>query len=92
MLSIPLSAPSLSVMPLLLIDVGAVSSIALNVAEGGYSQGNNERARYFNAMGSARETRACLEVAQRMRYVRHGDQTTMKKLDEIDAILFSITR
>ncbi|MCB9586673.1 MAG: four helix bundle protein [Polyangiaceae bacterium] len=41
----------------------AQSSIALNVAEGAYSRGRNQQARFQCAMGSARETLACLEVA-----------------------------
>ena len=43
----------------------ASSSIALNMAEGMYSRGANREARYHSALGSARETLACLEVAQR---------------------------
>ena len=39
------------------------SSIALNLAEGMYSRGRNRNARYHTALGSARETLACLEVA-----------------------------
>ena len=39
------------------------SSIALNLAEGMYSRGRNRQARYHSALGSARETLACLEVA-----------------------------
>ena len=39
------------------------SSVALNLAEGMYSRGKNRAARYHNALGSARETLACLEVA-----------------------------
>src|SRR5258706_15485289 len=38
-------------------------SIALNLAEGMYSRGRNRHARYHTALGSARETLACLEVA-----------------------------
>jgi four helix bundle protein len=40
------------------------TSIALNVAEGMYSRGGNRHARYHSALGSARETLACLEVAE----------------------------
>ena len=36
----------------------------LNVSEGMYSQGRNRRARYHNAMGSMRETLACIEVGE----------------------------
>jgi four helix bundle protein len=43
----------------------ASCSIALNVAEGMYSRGRNREVRYHTALGSARETLACLEVAQR---------------------------
>jgi four helix bundle protein len=39
------------------------TSIALNLAEGMYSRGRNRAARYHSALGSARETMACLEVA-----------------------------
>jgi four helix bundle protein len=42
----------------------AMTSIPLNVAEGSYSQGRNRRARYYTALGSARETLACFEVAE----------------------------
>jgi four helix bundle protein len=41
----------------------AASSIALNLAEGMYSRGKNRTVRYPTALGSMRETRACLEVA-----------------------------
>jgi four helix bundle protein len=41
----------------------AQASIALNLAEGAYSRGRNRQARYHTALGSARETLACLEVA-----------------------------
>ena len=47
----------------------AVPSVALNIAEGSGSQGGNRRARYFNALGSAREVSACLEVAEVMGYM-----------------------
>ena len=48
------------------------ASIALNVAEGMYSRGGNRNARYHSALGSARETLGCLEVAETCNYVnRH---------------------
>jgi four helix bundle protein len=46
------------------------ASVALNVAEGMYSRGQNRQARYHDALGSARETLACLEVAQHCRYAK----------------------
>lgn len=47
----------------------ASASVALNLAEGMYSRGANRAARYHNALGSARETLSCLEVAQAFGYV-----------------------
>jgi four helix bundle protein len=43
----------------------ASCSIALNTAEGMYSRGQNRQLRYHTALGSARETLSCLELAQR---------------------------
>jgi len=45
------------------------ASVALNVAEGMYSRGRNRNARYHSALGSARETLACLEVAEAFGYL-----------------------
>ena len=47
----------------------AASSVTLNLAEGSGSCGGVRRARYRTALGSARETRACLETAEAMGYV-----------------------
>jgi four helix bundle protein len=46
----------------------AASSIVLNVAEGSGSSGGTRRERYRNALGSAREVVACIEVARAWRY------------------------
>jgi four helix bundle protein len=46
----------------------AASSV-LNVAEGSGSAGGNRLQRYRTALGSARETWACLQVAQAAGYV-----------------------
>jgi four helix bundle protein len=70
----------------------ASSSIALNLAEGSSSQGRNRRARYFNAMGSARETRACLEVAQALGYVESAPVVVADRLDRVLATLHKLTR
>src|ERR1700683_510881 len=42
----------------------AASSVVLNIAEGSGSSGGTRRERYRNALGSAREVVACLEVAR----------------------------
>ena len=48
----------------------ASASVALNTAEGMYSRGKNRVARYHTALGSMRETTACIEVAVAMGHVR----------------------
>jgi four helix bundle protein len=47
----------------------ALISVPLNVAEGAYSRGRNQQARFQIAAGSARETLACLETAQAMGFI-----------------------
>jgi four helix bundle protein len=48
----------------------ALTSVTLNMAEGGYSQGRNRQARYQSAAASAREALACLETAEALGWVR----------------------
>ncbi|HEY4118602.1 MAG TPA: four helix bundle protein, partial [Byssovorax sp.] len=60
----------------------AAASVALNTAEGMYSRGKLRQARYHTALGSARETLACLEVARAL----HGvalETSVVRRLDEI---------
>lgn len=47
----------------------AASSVVLNTAEGSGSFGRMRTARYRTALGSARETLACLRVAEAWGYV-----------------------
>ncbi|HEY3822819.1 MAG TPA: four helix bundle protein [Polyangiaceae bacterium] len=47
----------------------AASSVVLNLAEGSGSFGGMRTQRYRTALGSARETMACLLVAERFGYV-----------------------
>ena len=67
----------------------AASSITLNLAEGSGSQGRNRNARYFNALGSAREARACLHVALAWRYVENVDA---QLLDELERVIATLVR
>jgi four helix bundle protein len=60
----------------------AAASVALNTAEGMYSRGRNRAARYHSALGSARETLACLEVAHAL-YAMPLDDALRARLDEI---------
>ena len=65
------------------------SSVALNLAEGIYSRGNNRAARYHSALGSARETLACLEVAVVCSYVQQ-DASLHDQLDRVVATLVKL--
>jgi four helix bundle protein len=47
----------------------AASSVVLNIAEGSGSFGGVRTQRYRTALGSARETLACLEVAEAFGYI-----------------------
>ena len=61
----------------------AQASIVLNVAEGSNSRGRNQAARFHTAMGSARETLACLEVAAALGHTRALDPVLVRRFDRI---------
>lgn len=63
-------------------------SVALNVAEGMYSRGKSRKARYHNALGSARETLACLEIAVSCRLI--AEDTRLH--DQLDRIVGTVVR
>ena len=48
------------------------ASIVLNVAEGSYARAGNQQALFSVAFGSAKETRACLDVADAFGYARRS--------------------
>ena len=70
----------------------AASSIALNASEGSGCSGGTRRERYRNALGSARETGACLDVALALGYVDKVDDRLLDALDHIRATLFRVVR
>jgi four helix bundle protein len=70
----------------------AASSIALNTQEGTGSHGGTRRERYRNALGSARETGACLDVAIVLGYVEEVDAGLLDALDKVRATLAKILR
>ena len=70
----------------------AVASVPLNLHEGAYSQGGNVRARYHNALGSAAEVRACLDVAEALGYVEDVDPTLRDMVDHVVATLHRLAR
>ena len=70
----------------------AVASGALNYQEAVGSLGGNRRARFFNAMGSARETMACLHVCEAAELVM-GAQIAedLDRIDHFVAVLYKMT-
>lgn len=70
----------------------AATSIPLNVHEGAYSLGGNSRARFYTALGSAAEVRACLDVAEALGYLDNVDAGLRDKLDQIVATLHRLAR
>ena len=70
----------------------AASSIALNLQEGSGSRGGTRRERYLNALGSARETGACLDVALALGYVAEIDKALLDALDHVRATLVNNVR
>ena len=70
----------------------AATSVPLNLHEGAYSQGRNERARWHNALGSAAEIKACLDVAEALGYVEEIDDVLKDELDRIVATLYRLVR
>jgi four helix bundle protein len=63
------------------------SSMALNCSEGSGSSGGTRTERYKNALGSAKESGACLDVALALGYVECVDAAVLDKLDKIRATL-----
>jgi four helix bundle protein len=70
----------------------ASGSVALNIAEGSGSRGGTRRERYQNALGSARETVACLDVATSLGYVGSLDAGVRGRLDFICGTLVKNVR
>jgi four helix bundle protein len=70
----------------------AASSVALNMAEGGGSVGGTRLARYRTALGSARETAACLDVAVALGYVEKLEPEVMAQLDQVQRVLVALVR
>ncbi len=65
----------------------AAASVALNVSEGSGSHAGTRRERYRNALGSARETGACLDAAMALGYLDGVDEALLDRLDHVRAAL-----
>ena len=71
----------------------AVSSGALNYQEGVGSRGGNRIARFHDAMGSARETMACLHVCEAAEFVtREQIAADLDRIDHFVAVLYKWSR
>ena len=68
----------------------AAPSVVLNLAEGSGSSGGVRRVRYKTALGSARETRACLEAAEAMGYITGIDDQVRAGLAHVINVLVRI--
>jgi four helix bundle protein len=66
------------------------SSVALNMAEGSGSRGGNRNVRYRSALGSTRETMACLDVAVALGYVESIDARIRESLESVRRVLTSV--
>jgi len=67
----------------------AASSVVLNLAEGSGSFGRVRTVRYRTALGSARETLACLRVAEAFGYV---DAVPVAVLDNMNRVVGTLVR
>ena len=70
----------------------AATSVVLNIAEGSGSPGRVERVRYANALGSAREVRACVDASVALGLTRGFDLAEADRLDKVIATLVKVSR
>jgi four helix bundle protein len=68
----------------------AASSVVLNVAEGAGSFGRMRTARYRTALGSARETLACLRVGEALGYVETMPDALTDRIDRVIGTLVRV--
>jgi four helix bundle protein len=68
----------------------AASSVVLNIAEGSGSFGKVRTVRYRTALGSARETLACLRSAQAWGYVEGMPETVVSRMNRIIGTLVRV--
>jgi four helix bundle protein len=61
----------------------AASSVVLNIAEGSGSLGRVRTVRYRTALGSARETLACLQTAEAFGYVEPVSNNMIESMNRI---------
>ncbi len=66
------------------------SSVVLNVAEGSGSFGRMRTARYRTALGSARETLACLRVAEAFGYIDAMPEDLLRRMNHVVGTLVRV--
>ena len=70
----------------------ASSSVVLNIAEGSGSRGKNRELRYSTALGSARETVSCLQVAVAWSYIDGIDEPIASRMRRVIGTLVKVSR
>jgi four helix bundle protein len=71
----------------------ACTSVPLNMVEGWHGLAGNRVVRFHTAMGSARETLACLDVAVALGYLRDAEvRDDLDRVDHIVAVLWRLSR
>ena len=68
------------------------SSMVLNLAEGGGHRAGTRRQRYFDALGSARETLANLECSEALGYIGPVDEALRARFRAVIGTLVVCTR
>jgi four helix bundle protein len=67
------------------------ASMVLNIAEGSYARMGNQKALFAVALGSAKETRACIDVAAALGYVAGVEAEVEARLERIGGVLYRLT-
>ena len=70
----------------------ASASVVLNIAEGDGCSKGSRTARYATALGSMRETLACLDVAEALGYVPAVDAVITAKSKHVIGVLVKLTQ
>jgi four helix bundle protein len=70
----------------------AASSAALNIAEGSGNRGGTRRARYDTALGSAKESVSCLQVAQGWGYISGIPAELTACMNQVIGTLVNVTK
>ena len=70
----------------------ASTSVLLNTAEGSGTRGGSRMERYRTALGSARETTACIDASLALGYIESVDAELLDKLDRVRGTLVRLTR